>query len=126
MQIISNKIIFDKTKDYIQTLSETDEVKAHKKALEEFEKDDEAKKLLTDFQEAQRTYAIFRQGGFDGLKEQEGKVRDLNNKLSKNQKIQALIKTQENLQILVGELARNISQGINFPFVQPQQRGCCG
>ena len=123
---MANKIIFDKTKDYIQTLSETDEVKAHKKALEEFEKDDEVKKLLADFQEAQRTYAIFRQGGFDGLKEQEEKVRDLDNKLSKNIKVQALIKTQRALQVLVGDLAGDISRGINFPFVQPQQGGCCG
>ena len=123
---MSNNSIFSKTKDYIQALSDTDEVIANKKAVEEFEKDDEAKKLLTDFQEAQRTYAIFRQGGFDGLKEQEEKVRDLNNKLSRNQKIQTLIKTQQALQTLVGELVGDISQGINFPFVQPQRGGCCG
>lgn len=120
------KIIENKTKEYIQALSEADEVKAHKKAVEEFESDSEAKKLLADFQEAQQTYSIFRQGGFDGVKEQEEKVKDLNDKLSKNKKIQNLIKTQQDLQSLVGDLVGDISQGINFPFVQPQRGGCCG
>lgn len=122
---MSNNSIYEKTDDYIQALIKTDEVKAHKKAAEEFEKDDDAKKLLSDFQEAQNTYAIFKQGGFDGLKEQEEKVKDLDNKLSKNQKVQALIKTQQALQALVSELTGDISQGINFPFVQPQRGGCC-
>ena len=120
------KIIENKTKEYIEALSETDEVKAHKKAVDEFESDSDAKKLLADFQEAQRTYSIFRQGGFDGVKEQEEKLRDLNNQLSKNKKIQALIKTQQTLQAFVGDLVGDISQGINFPFVQPQKGGCCG
>ena len=120
------KIIENKTKEYIEALSETDEVKAHKKAVEEFESDSDAKKLLADFQEAQRTYSIFRQGGFDGVKKQEEKLRDLNNQLSKNKKIQALIKTQQTLQAFVGDLVGDISQGINFPFVQPQKGGCCG
>lgn len=123
---MSNNIIYAKTKDYIQALSDTDEVKDHKKAVEEFENDSEAKKLLADFQETQRTYAIFRQGGFDGVKEEEQKLRELNNKLSKNHKIQNLIKTQKTLQSLVGDLVGDISQGINFPFVQPQRGGCCG
>lgn len=119
-------MIQTKTKDYIMALSDTDEVKAHNKAVEDFENDSEAKKLLADFQETQRTYAIFRQGGFDGVKEEEQKLRDLNNKLSKNQKIQSLIKTQQDLQIFVGDLVNEISQGIRFPFVQPQKGGCCG
>lgn len=124
--MFNNKKIENKTKDYIQALSETDEVKAHKKAVEEFESDGEAKKLLADFQDTQRTYSIFRQGGFDGVKEQEEKLRDLNNQLSKNKKIQALIKTQQILQTFVGDLVGDISHGINFPFVQPQKGGCCG
>lgn len=118
--------IHTKTKDYIKDLTESDEVKAYKKALGEFEEDKEAKKLLSDFQETQRTLAIFQQGGFDGVNKQEEKLRDLDSKLSKNQKIQTLIKSQQILQSLVGELVQDISQGINFPFVKPQQGGCCG
>ena len=118
--------IFTHTKNYIQALSETDEVKAYKKAASDFRNDAEARKLLSDFQETQRTFAVFRQGGFDGAKEEEQKLRDLDNKVAKNQKIQALIKTQQTLQSLVGELVGNISQGISFPFTQPQQGGCCG
>lgn len=78
-------------------MKEAEEVKAYKKAVDEFESDNEAKKLLADFQEAQRTYSIFRQGGFNGIKKQEQKVRDFNVKLSKNKKIQNLIKTQQAL-----------------------------
>ena len=99
---------------------------AYKKALDDFESDSEAKKLLADYQDAQQNYAVFRQGGFDGLKEVEQKARDLNNKLSKNKKIQNLIKTQQSVQNLIAYLVDNISRGINIPFVKPQQGGCCG
>lgn len=124
--MFNSQTIYKKTKDFIRELSDTNEVKAYKIAVAEVEKDGEAKKLLTDFQETQRTYAIFRQGGFGGIKEEEQKLRDLNNKLSKNQKIQTLIKTKQTLQSLVGDLVEDISQGINFPFIQQQKGGCCG
>lgn len=115
-----------KTKEYIESLKATEEIVAYKKALDDFENDKEAKKLLADYQEAQQTYNVFRQGGFDGLKEVEQKARDLNYKLQKNQKIQSLIKTQRSAQYLVANLVDDISRGINIPFVKPQQGGCCG
>lgn len=115
-----------KTKEYIELLKATEEIVAYKKALDDFENDKEAKKLLADYQEAQQTYNVFRQGGFDGLKEVEQKARDLNYKLQKNQKIQSLIKTQRSAQYLVANLVDDISRGINIPFVKPQQGGCCG
>ena len=118
--------IESKTKEYVQVLKETEEMVAYKKALDDFESDSEAKKLLADYQDAQQNYAVFRQGGFDGLKEVEQKARDLNNKLSKNKKIQNLIKTQQSVQNLISYLVDNISRGINIPFVKPQQGGCCG
>lgn len=121
-----NNTINKKTKEYIQALLDTEEVKAYKKALDEFRHDLKAKKLFSDFQETQRTYAIFRQGGFDGANEVEQKFRELNNKLSKNQKIQSLIRSQQILQSLVRDIVDDISKGINFPFVKPQQSGCCG
>lgn len=118
--------IESKTKEYIESLKGTEEIMAYKKALDDFENDNEAKKLLTDYQEAQQTYNVFRQGGFDGLKEVEQKARELNYKLQKNQKIQSLIKTQRSAQYLVANLVDDISRGINIPFVKPQQGGCCG
>lgn len=122
----NNDTIYAHTKNYIQALSETNELKAYKKAVNDFRNDKDAKKLLTDFQEVQRTVDVFRQGGFDGLEKEEQKLSDLDNKVSKNQKIQSLLKTQQALQSMVGDLVGNISQGISFPFVQPQRGGCCG
>ena len=121
-----SKTLNAKTKEYIETLRESDEVKSYKTALETFRADNDAKALLKNLQEAQQTYAIFRQGGFEGLAEQEKKVRALQGQMSKNKKIQDLLKAQENLQSLVGNLADEISQGINVPFTQPQREGCCG
>lgn len=115
-----------KTKEYIATLLEAVEVKNYTKALQDFRNDPDSKKLLADLQESQQTFAIFRQGGFAGLEEQDRKVRNLQDKVSKNQKIQSLIKAQDALQNLVGDLAGEISQAINFPFAQPQRGGCCG
>lgn len=123
---MKNQTIESKTKEYVESLKVTEEIVAYKKALDDFENDNEAKKLLTDYQEAQQTYNVFRQGGFDGLKEVEQKARDLNYKLQKNQKIQTLIKTQRSAQYLVANLVDDISRGINIPFVKPQQGGCCG
>lgn len=121
-----SKIIFSQTHDYIKALKETEELKAYSKAVEDFKNDTDAQKILQDFQEAQRTYAIFRQGGFEGLKEQEQKVKTLQGMFQKNQKIQALLKTQQSLQNLVADLVGEINEGIDFPFTQPQRGGCCG
>ena len=120
------KVIYTKTKDYIQALLEAQEVKDYAKAVEDFKKDSDAKKLLSDFQEAQQTHVVLRQGGFTGIEEQGHKVKFLQDKVSKNTKIHALVKTQQTLQNLVGDLTGEISQGINFPFTQPQSGGCCG
>ncbi len=121
-----SKQIYSKTKDYIQSLLDTDEVKAYTKAVDDFQNDIEAKKLLKDLQESQQTLAVFRQGGFTGVEEQERKVKLLRNKVSKDKKVQILIRSQQELQDLVGALAGEISQAINFPFAQPQRGGCCG
>ena len=121
-----SKIINSKTKEYIETLKESTEVQAYAAAIKSFKGDSTAKTLLKEVQEARQTLAIFRQGGFDGLAEQEKKVKELQGRMSKNKQIQDLIKAQDNLQLLVGSLADEISQGINFPFTQPQRGGCCG
>ena len=121
-----SKIINSKTKEFIETLKESTEVQAYTAAVKAFKGDNTAKTLLKEVQEARQTLAIFRQGGFDGLAEQEKKVRDLQSQMSKNKAIQDLIKAQDNLQSLIGSLADEISQGINFPFTQPQRGGCCG
>lgn len=115
-----------KTKNYIESLRDTGEIKAYIKAYEDFENDSEAKKLLSDYQEAQQTFTVLRQGGFDGLKKAEQKVHDLNNKLSKNQKIQTLINTERSAKDLIANLVDDISRGIGIPFVKPQRSGCCG
>lgn len=121
-----SKQIYSKTKDYIQALLETEEIQAYLKAVDDFKSDTESKKLLADLQESQQTLAVFRQGGFTGVAEQERKVKFLHDKVSKDKKIQSLIKSQQDIQNLVGDLASEISQAINFPFAQPQRGGCCG
>jgi len=114
-----------KTKEYIQALLETEEMKTYKKAFEAYKQDTEAQQLLKDFQETQQTCAVFRQGGFDGLQEEEKKLEELNKKLSKNQIIQHLIQTQDTLKTFIGDLVGDINKGINFPFAQPR-KSCCG
>ena len=121
-----SKQIYSKTKDYIEALLETEEIKTYLKAVDDFKSDTESKKLLADLQESQQTLAVFRQGGFTGVAEQEHKVKFLHDKVSKDKKIQSLIKSQQEIQNLVGDLADEISQAINFPFAQPQRGGCCG
>lgn len=122
-----NHILEEKTKDFIQALADSPEYQSFKKAREEFESDKDAKKLLTDFQETQQTYAVFRQGGFLGVADQEKKLRELQHRLQQNKKINNLITSQREFQIFVSDIVNEISQKINFPFA-PQQTGggCCG
>ena len=122
-----NHVLEEKTKDFIQAFTDSPEYLSLKKAREEFESDKDAKKLLSDFQETQRTYAIFRQGGFPGIEDQEKRLRQLQHRLRQNQKISSLIRSQQELQTLISDLVQNISREINFPFSIPQTGGsCCG
>lgn len=122
-----NHVLEEKTEDFIQALIDSPEYQSLKKAREEFEKDKEAKDLLSDFQNTQQTYAIFRQNGFSGTRELENKLRQLQHRLRQNQKINNLLKSQQEFQSLIGELIQGISRKINFPFSPPQTGGgCCG
>ena len=121
-----NLAIYAKTKEYIQSLLETEEHTTYKKALSDFKNDKESNKLLSDWQEAQNSYMVLRKGGFGGAEEAEQKFRELNKVFAKNDKIQNLIKSQNRLQSLIDGLVGDINQGIDFPFVQPQRGGCCG
>lgn len=122
-----NHILEQKTREFIQTLTETPEFKSFVKAQDNFNKDEKAKKLLADFQNTQQASAIFRQGGFPGVEDQEKRLRELQHRLQQNQEISDLIKSQRDLQLFISDLVNQISQGINFPFAQPQRAGgCCG
>lgn len=122
----NNLAIYAKTKDYIQALLEAEEMVTYKSALSEFKNDKEASQLLTDWQEAQNSYLVLKQGGFGGYEEAEQKFREINKVFAKNEKIQNLIKSQTRLQSLIDGLVGEINRGIDFPFVQPQRSDCCG
>lgn len=121
-----NHILEEKIKDFTQALTDSPEYQSLKKAREEFEKDKEAKDLLSDFQNTQQTYAVFRQGGFPGVADQEKRLRELQHRLRQNKKINNLITSQREFQIFVSEIINNISQKINFPFAPQTGGGCCG
>lgn len=121
-----NHILEQKTKEFIQALTETAEFKAFAKAQDVFNRDEKAKKLLADFQSTQQTHAVFHQGGFPGVEDQEKRLRELQHRLQQNPKIKGLIEGQRDLQLLVSDLVNKISLGISFPFAPPQgSGGCC-
>lgn len=120
-----NHILEQKTREFIQTFTETPEFKTFVEAQGNFNKDEKAKKLLADFQNTQQTFVIFRQGGFPGVEDQEKRLRELQHRLQQNPKIKNLIESQRNLQLFISGLVNQISQGINFPFVPPQGTGGC-
>ncbi len=120
-------VLEKKTKDFIQALTNSPEYQALDKARKEFESDEDAKKLMSDFQETQRTSAIFNQGNFSGAANQKKKLRELQHRLKQNQKINNLIRSQRVFQVLISNLVQNISREIDFPFSPPQTGGgCCG
>lgn len=121
-----DKLFDEKMKDFVQVLKESPEYISLNKAREDFESDEDAKKLLSDFQQTQQTYSVFKQGGFPGVEEEERKLRDLQNKLQGNTKINNLITAQQDFQVFITGVINGISQSINFPFTPQQAGGCCG
>ena len=120
-----NHVLEQKTRDFIAALIDTPEYQAFKKAQENFDNDKEAKQLVDDFNNTQQTYAVFRQGDFPGIEEQKERLNQLRSRLDQNTTINGLLRSEQNLQLLVAELASHISQEIGFPFNQPQA-SCCG
>ena len=118
-------VLEQKTKDFIAALMDTSEYHAFKKAQDNFDSDNEAKQLVDDFNNTQQTYAVFQQGDFPGIEEQKERLNQLRSRLDQNTMINELLKSEQNLQLLVSELASHISQEIGFPFNQPQA-SCCG
>jgi len=114
-----------KIKEFSEAIRETKEFQNYAKANNAFQENKDAQKLLKDFQEAQQTLAIFIQGNFPGQKEQRKKVENLLKEVRKNEIINEWIKTQRNLQALIGNLATALSNDLNFPFTLPQQGGGC-
>ena len=125
MFVTQNHVLEQKTSDFIKALIETPEYQAFKRAQENFDSDNEAKQLVDDFNNTQQTYAVFRQGDFPGAEEQKEHMNQLRSRLDQNSRINELLKSEKNLQLLVSELADHISREIGFPFNQPQA-SCCG
>lgn len=120
-------ILEQKLKEFCQAIVETKEYQAYKTAAKAYENDKEAQELLNDFQMAQQTLAIFRQGNFPGQEEQKGKVENLSKEVRQNKIINEWVKTQRQLKNLTGDLAISISGNLDFPFTLPPQKGCgCG
>ena len=120
-----NHVLEQNTKDFIAALIDTAEYQAFKKARDNFESDNEAKQLVEDFNSTQQTLSVFRQGDFPGVEEQKERLNQLRSRLDQNATVSELLRSEQNLQLLVSDLANHISQEIGFPFNQPQA-SCCG
>lgn len=115
-----------KLKEFSQAIQKTKEYQSYKKAAEIYETDQESQKLLKDFQIAQQNVNIYQQGKFSGLEEQEKEYEKLLKEVRKNKAINDWIETQKDVQKLIGLLAAELSQDINFKFTPPERKGCCG
>jgi cell fate (sporulation/competence/biofilm development) regulator YlbF (YheA/YmcA/DUF963 family) len=123
--LVTNHVLEQKTNEFIKALMETPEYLAYKKAQEEFDSDNEAKQLVDDFNSTQQTYNVFRQGDFQGIKEQKERLEKLKIKLEQNTAISEFLKSENDLQVLISDLANKISEEIGLPFNQPAA-SCCG
>lgn len=119
-----NHLLEQKTSDFIKALIKAPEYQAFKKARDDYEGDNEAKQLVEDFNNTQQTFSVFRQGDFPGAEEQKERLSQLRSRLDRNATVSELLRSEQNLQLLVSELAKHISQEIGFPFNQPQASYC--
>lgn len=118
-----NHVLGQATKELTSALKETPEYKEFIKSRDDFNNDEEANKLLSDFQNTQQTYEIFDQGVFSGADNQKGRLRELQRRVQQNRKISNLITSQQELENFLAEFVKDISQKINFPFTPPQRSG---
>jgi cell fate (sporulation/competence/biofilm development) regulator YlbF (YheA/YmcA/DUF963 family) len=114
-----------KIKELSEEILKTKEFRNYEKALTEFQKDKDSKKLFTDFQQAQQKLSILQQGDFPEKEKQREKTEELLNQVKKNEKITNWLQKQRELEILTGEIAKTISKNINFPLTLPQKCGGC-
>ena len=113
-----------KIKEFSQTIRETKDYQAYKKAAEIYDNDKEAQKLLNDFQMAQQELAILREGNFTGQEEQKEKFDYLLGKVRDNGVINEWIDNRNKIEGLVGDLAVALSRDLDFPFTLPPKKGC--
>ncbi len=115
-----------KTDELAVAVKETNQYKNYKRAKENFEKNPESRNLLNNFKKAKSELAILKDGGFDGVEEQQKKVDKLSNRVLNNEEIQEYLKTKKNYQQLVEQIAAALSHKIDFPVNMPKKTSCCG
>jgi len=116
----------EKITELVDSVKKTSKYKNYKKAKKDFENDPEAVKILKNFQKAKSELAILKQGNFEGIKEQEKKVKELADKVLAKDEIQNYMKSRKQYKELVEEIAVSISEGIDFPIKLPEKKSCCG
>lgn len=115
-----------KLKEFSEAIQKTKEYQSYKNAAEIYKTDQESQQLLKDFQIAQQNVNIYQQGNFPGLEEQEKEYENLLKEVRKNKAINNWIEAQKDVQKLIGLLAAELSQDIDFKFTPPESKGCCG
>lgn len=113
-----------KIREFSQAIQETKVCQAYKKAAQIYNNDKKAQILMNDFTMAQQELVILVQGNFSGQEKQKEKLEALLREVRASLVINEWIKSQRQMEILIGDLAIAISNDIGFPFNLPPKKGC--
>ena len=122
-----SKKLKDSLDNLLESIVEAKEYKNYKKAEKDWENSKASQKLLSDFLKARNTLGIYQQGGFEGSPDQEKEVKELHEKVKKDENINNWINEQNNFQSFIWEQAEYLSKKLKFPFSKKPScgGGCC-
>lgn len=105
--------IYDSANQLAEDLTKTEQYKALADAIKAVQADAESSALFKKMDELQTKILQAQQSGKPMAKEDQQAYQDLNGKVQKNEKIVSLLKTEQDLYNLLGDVQKTYTKPIN-------------
>ena len=128
MEVITKTEVTEAAREFGEALAGCEECRAVEEAQESLRQNEEATKLVADYQLAQRSLRMARMWGRGVSKEEMDRLKDLGAKINSNQIIKNLSDAQKGLQEMLGNLNTEISDLLGIDFASNSRisgSGCC-
>ena len=105
--------VYDSANKLAEDLTQTDQYKALQKAIKDVEENDESSAMFKKMDELQAKIMQAQQSGQPLSDEDQKAYQELNAQVQKNDKIVALLKSEQGLYDLLGEIQKAYTKPIN-------------
>lgn len=125
MEVVTRKEVMEAAKEFGEALASCEEFRAIEEAQKSLNKDGEARKLLFDYQSAQRSMQMSQMWGRKIEQDELNELKSLEMKIKSNQTIKNLLDAQKRLQEVLGNLNGEISNLLGIDFAANSRAGGC-